>query len=175
MQLTPKGEPIDGTKLEMNGEVTRNGLVLRYAGRERKVKTPLPITCDWAIFDLVQRLSQSLGEQRLRPSEPKPLLKFALLEDLEFLRTNHRIFLSEPLEGAGDTGQGTWNVEVDGKRFRWRRFVQYGDGVLPWTYCLDEHHRLVLAYSGMRAYLYDPTAKSVFPFRRDKGHGTGDR
>ena len=174
MQLTPKGEPIEGTKLEINGEVTPNGLVLRYAGRERKIKTPLPITCDWAIFDLVQRLSQRLGEQRLRPSEPKPLLEFALLEDLEFLRTNHRIFLSEPLEGAGDTGQGTWNVEVDGKRFRWRRFVQFGDGVLTWAYCLDEQHHLVLAYSGMRAYLYDPTAESAFPFGRDKGHGARD-
>jgi|GEM_PF-2036489 len=163
MQLTPKGEPIDGTKLEMNGEVTRNGLVFRYAGRERKVKAPLPITCDWAIFDLVQRLSQKLGKQLVRPAEPKLLLEFALLEDLEFLRTNHRIFASEPL-----------NVEVDGKRFRWRRFVQFGDGVLPWAYCLDEQHHLVLAYSGMRAYLYDPTAKSAFPFRRDEGHGARD-
>jgi hypothetical protein len=92
-----------------------------------------------------------LGGQLVRP-EPKPLLEFALLEDLEFLRTEHRIFASEPLD-----------VEVDGRKFRWRRFVQFGSGVLPWTYCLDENHRLVLAYSGMRAYLYDPTAKSAFP------------
>lgn len=154
MQLTLKGELIDGTKLEMSGEVTRSGLILRYAGRERKVKAPAPITCDWAIFDLIQRLSQKLDGQLVRQSEPKPLLEFALLEDLEFLRANHRIFASEPL-----------NVEVDGKRFHWRRFVQFGDGVLPWTYCLDEHLRLVLAYSGMRAYLYDPTAKSAFPIR----------
>ena len=157
MQLTPKGEPIEGTRSELSGEATKDGLILRYAGRERKVKAPSSITCDWATFDLVQRLSQKLGGQLVRP-EPKPLLEFALLEDLGFLRTEHRIFASEPLD-----------VEVDGRKFRWRRFVQLGSGILPWTYCLDENHRLVLAYSGMRAYLYDPTAKSVLSLKGERG------
>ncbi|MFN3421780.1 MAG: hypothetical protein ACK40X_08660 [Armatimonadota bacterium] len=120
-------------EMETAGQVKGGQIILRTDGRERKLTVPSPLTCDWAIIDVVQRLSRSGSQSPLQ---------FAVLEELDFLRPNQRILQREPME-----------VEVDGKRFRWNCFVQFGDGVLPWTYCLDEHHRLVLAFSAMRAIL----------------------
>ncbi|MFA0752000.1 MAG: hypothetical protein SLRJCFUN_002403 [Candidatus Fervidibacter sp.] len=119
-----------GIKLEMSGRVENGQIVLKIGSRERKIKAPSPLTCDWALIDVVQRMAQR-GDKRLN---------FAVLEELEFLRKNQRLVLREPME-----------IEVDGRKFRWHRIEQFGDGVLPWTYCLDEHHRLILAFSAMRA------------------------
>lgn len=121
------------SRLKTEGKVEGGQIVLREQGRERRVQAPSPLTCDWAMIDVVQRLAKS-GFQKM--------LQFAMLEELEFLRLNQRLVLHEPME-----------IEFEGRKFRWNRFEQFGDGVLPWTYCLDEHRRLVLAFSAMRAIL----------------------
>lgn len=118
---------------KMAGKVGNGQIIMQTQGRERRLNVHTPVTCDWALIDVVQRLAKS-GAQ----SVPQ----FAILEDLEFLRPNQRLYRSEPLE-----------IEIEGQRFKWQRFEQFGDGVLPWTYWLDEHNRLLLAFSAMRAIL----------------------
>lgn len=118
---------------KMGGKVKNEQVTLQMQGRERKLKVHTPLTCDWAMIDVVQRLAKSGA---------KKALQFSMLEELEFLRPNQRLYLREPME-----------IEVEGQKFRWQRFEQFGDGVLPWTYCLDENNRLILAFSAMKAIL----------------------
>jgi len=137
--LTPEKQKagIEGLGLvveaKMTGKVENGQIILQVQGRERNLKVPMPLTCDWAMIDVVQRLAKSGA---------KKALQFSMLEDLEFLRPNQRLYLREPME-----------IEVEGQKFRWQRFEQFGDGVLPWTYCLDENNRLILAFSAMKAIL----------------------
>lgn len=134
--LAPDGAPVGGMDMRESGRVTK-GVLIRRTARERTRRVSLPLTCNWAIFEALQRL----------PAETKEALRFAMLEELEFLRPNQCLRRGEPLE-----------VETGGHSVRWLRFEQFGEGVLPWTYCLDEQHRVVAAFTVMRAYVYDPTA-----------------
>lgn len=118
---------------ETVGRVRGKQINFQRQGYKRSVKVSLPITCDWAMIDVVQRLANSSVQKEL---------KFAMLEDLEFLRMNQRLIESAPFE-----------FELEGNRFRFKRFLQFGDGVLPWTYLLDDHNRLLLAFSAMKAIL----------------------
>lgn len=136
LRLARDGRPVPGTMQRETGRVTGNQLV-RRSGRERITPVPSSLTCNWALFDVLQRLP--LGNTRR--------LSFAMLEELDFLRPNQRLLPREPIE-----------IELGDQRFRWQRFEQFGDGVLPWTYCLDDQQRVVLAFTVMRAYLLDPTA-----------------
>lgn len=120
-------------EMKMAGKVENGQITLQTQGLKRKLKIPTPVTCDWALIDVVQRLAKS-GTQKT--------LQFAMLEELEFLRQNQRLYRRDPME-----------IEVEGQHFKWQRFEQFGDGVLPWTYCLDEQNRLVLAFSAMKAIL----------------------
>ncbi|MBM4049677.1 MAG: hypothetical protein FJ279_31665 [Planctomycetes bacterium] len=38
-------------------------------------------------------------------------------------------------------------------------FEHLGEGILPYEYWLDDQRRLLIAVSGMRAFIFDPTAQ----------------
>lgn len=135
LSLSPDGAPVPGSMVSETGEVAKGYLIFRSTV-ERKVPLDGPLTANWAVFELLQRL----------PREGVEEMRFAMLEELEFLRWNQRLVPGKPFE-----------FELGGQRLRWDCFHQFGDGVLPWTYCLDEQRRLVLAASAMRAYVFDPT------------------
>jgi len=42
---------------------------------------------------------------------------------------------------------------------RLHSFEQTGDGILPYSYWLDDQHRLLAAVGGVRTFIWDPTVK----------------
>jgi len=42
---------------------------------------------------------------------------------------------------------------------RLHSFEQTGDGILPYSYWLDDQHRLLLAVGGVRTFVWDPSAR----------------
>ena len=96
-------------------------------------------TSNWSLFDAVQRL----------PFDGKPLT-FDLLEDLDKPKLGHRLCYS-----------GSMEVTLGGKPVRLHSFSHLGRGILPYTYWLDDNHRLLMAIGGLVAYLHDPEASLV--------------
>lgn len=91
------------------------------------------MSCSWSLFDAVQRL----------PFDAKEL-RFDMLEEMELLRPDQ---ILRPGEAA--------QVRIGGRMMKLRSFEQIGTGILPFTYWLDENHRLIVAVSQRRAYLLD--------------------
>jgi hypothetical protein len=131
-------KPIAGTALSETGTVADGRLEVRFGGRSRTAKLPQPWTSNWSVFDAVQRLPAG---------RPKPL-KFALLEEMDLLKPDQRLEFREEKQ-----------IELNGRTLRLRGYHQIGRGVLPWLYWVDESGRLLLAYSGVRAFLYDAKAE----------------
>jgi hypothetical protein len=119
-----------------SGERQGQAVVWRRSGYVHRVAVPSPLTTIWGLWEALQRTGGPKGEER----------RFAMLEDLQFLRLEQRLVPGDMVE-----------VELKGRRRRWRVWHQFGQGQLPWSYCLDEEHRLLLAWSAMRAYLWEPT------------------
>lgn len=89
-------------------------------------------TSDWSMFEAVQRM----------PFDTALALKFDLLEGLSALRPAHRI----TYEGKVDEQWGKDKVQL-------HYYRQFGQGMLPYEYYLDDTHCLVMVVSAYRAYI----------------------
>jgi len=96
-------------------------------------------TCDWCLFELVQRLEFGLDFS----------LKFDLLEGLELSKLNHELVYG-----------GVFPTKISGLRHL-HRFVQLGRGILPTEYWLDDNHRLLCVTSLNKACIYDEQAQKA--------------
>jgi hypothetical protein len=134
--LDEAGKPTPYTQTRVSGEAVRGEIVLRGEG-ERRIRAPKPLTSNWSLFDAVQRLSPD--------THP---LSFAMIEDLELVKRRQRIAPRDAVE-----------LELGGRRVRLLGFEQIGEGILPYTYWLDEQHRLLFAVGGLRTFLFDPSAR----------------
>ncbi len=114
---------------------TRNGLTTVLA-------VPEPATCDWVLFDVVQRL----------PGQATKPLRFAMLEELDMLKPEQRLAF-----------RGTGQITLGERTVRCLRYEQIGRGILPYQYWVDEGHRLLLAFSHTRAYINDPKVRERWP------------
>jgi hypothetical protein len=96
--------------------------------------------------------------QHLRGKDTAPL-RFALLEDLDLLKPNHRLSFAETatVKAAG------------GSELKLTGYEQIGEGVLPFHYWLDEQRRLLFVLSGPRAYIYDPEARIKVTDAKQRG------
>jgi hypothetical protein len=102
-------------------------------GISRKIDVSRRLTCNWSLFDAVQRMHKK---------EP-PTTNFEMLEDLRLPRANQRLTLDGQVE-----------FELGGRKTRLYGFHQIGEGILPIHYWLDEQGRVLFALGGVRAYLW---------------------
>jgi hypothetical protein len=107
----------------------------------KKIAVARPITSDLCLMEAVQRLPVSL----------KNPLSFDMLE--LFSRNMRNQTLTYRGESTEEWKHGPVKTHV---------FQQWGHGVLPYEYYLDEHHRLLVAITGYRAYIRDENAEKTF-------------
>lgn len=113
---------------EVAGQVLRTRTNGKTATRRLEGVT----TGDWCLFEAVQRMPFDRGFRA----------EFDVLEGLSSLRPGHRI----TYEGKTEHHWGAEDVQL-------HYFRQFGQGMLPYEYFLDDSHRLVLVVSGYRAYI----------------------
>lgn len=133
------GEPVEATAVKENVTVKGGKLRVKAGGKTMVRDAPSPLTTDWGLLDVVQRLD---GEK----TEP---LEFAVLEELDMLKQGHRLSYRE-----------TSDFELDGRTLRLSRYDMLGGGLLPYQYWIDEPGRLLMAISHTRAYIFDPDAEA---------------
>jgi len=135
--LDLEDKPITRADVTEKGTLADGELAVAFGGQTRKQSVPSPATSNWSLFDAVQRL----------PREKTQPLSFTLIEDMDLVKPNQRLTFRE-----------TTTVALGGKTVRLHGYQQTGQGILPWQYWVDDAGRLLLAFSGVRAYILDPTA-----------------
>jgi hypothetical protein len=131
------GQVIPRVAVKEAGTLSGGELTVRFGDQMRRSRVPTPLTSNWSLLDAVQRL----------PGKAAKPLQFALLEDLDLLKPEQRLTFRE-----------TTTVTLGGDRVRLRGYQQIGRGILPWQYWVDDAGRLLLAFSGVRALIYDTGA-----------------
>jgi len=126
------------TTLVQTGKVVGGNLQRRNGRAERVLPAPEHFTSNWSLFDAVQRL----------PVAPQEPLRFDMFEELDLFKPNQRLLFRQ-----------TQTVELGRQQLRLHRFEQFGDGILPYTYWLDNQHRLLIAAGGLRVFLFDPSVR----------------
>lgn len=148
----PTGRPLENTRMVSRATVKAGAVEAEFGKHQRTIKLPGPFTSNWSLFDAVHHL---------RGKDTAPL-RFALLEDLDLLKPNHRLSFAET---------ATVKAAV-GRELKLTGYEQIGEGVLPFHYWLDEQRRLLLVLSGPRAYVYDPEARSKVGNARQRARRT---
>jgi len=143
--LDVRDKPTAGSGLSERGTLAGGTWTVRFGDRSRKRKIPSPVTSNWSLFEAVQRL----------PGKDTQPLSFAMLDEMDLLKPDQRLSFC-----------GTKEVQVGGRKRMLRGYAQIGRGVLPWQYWVDEQSRLLLAFSGVRAYVWDPKAEQTLQKQR---------
>ena len=100
---------------------------------------PVPATSHWSLFDAVQRL----------PGKATRPLRFTMLEEMDLVKPDQRLEFREETD-----------LEVGDTTLHLRGYQQIGWGVLPWQYWVDDQGRLLFAFSGVRACIYNTKASA---------------
>ncbi|MCZ6635570.1 MAG: hypothetical protein O7G87_19390, partial [bacterium] len=114
-QLVPQGD-------RLQVMLTVNDVVLPVGD----VEGSDPVTCNWALFDVIPTLADELrstGEQA----------SLTVLEDLEKIRPDSRIGFLED-----------WTLPLDGGALELSGFFVYGEGALPSYWWLDREGRVIV-------------------------------
>lgn len=127
-----RAEPLREKVIVKNDE-----LIVTVNDKTHKRKVSGNVTGDWNLFNAVQ----------LFPFDKSIDIKFDLLEGLRAFRQNHYLYY----KGKAVEKWGAKTVAL-------HCFEQIGEGVLPYEYWLNEHHRLVLVITGNRAYILKETS-----------------
>jgi len=136
--LDEKQVVVPQTEIHQSGEIRGTTLHLCYAGQSVQRQVPEQVSCNWSLWDAIQRLWQV-------PRYNGPSMKFALLEELDLLKLDQCIDYCGPVK-----------KQINGKTISLHCFQHVGRGLLPYHYYLDSQGRLLLAIGGERAYIYDP-------------------
>jgi hypothetical protein len=137
--LGTDGEPVEVTAVRESVEVRDDTLHVTAGDKTLVRDVGGPLTTDWGLFDVVQRLPLS----RTAP------LEFTVLEELDLPKARQRL-----------SYRGTGEVELEGEKLGLSCYQMIGEGLLPYLYWVDEHRRLLMAISHTRAYIYDPEAEA---------------
>jgi arylsulfatase A-like enzyme len=95
----------------------------------------------FTVLDAVQRMS----------AKQEQSLNFTLLDELDKVKRNHSIQFKEET-----------TIPFGGAKAPVRCYEETGEGTLPWRYYVDRQGRLLLAISGMRAYILDPNCEQSY-------------
>lgn len=141
------GRPVPATTVSERGTIGAGRMKTRFGGHRRTRAVPAPVTSNWSLFDAVQRLA---------PAKIQPI-RFAVLEEMDLLKTSQRLAFREAKR-----------IELGGRTLRLHGYERIGRGVLPWQYWVDASGRLLFAFSGLRAWIYDPKAEQWMQGKLDK-------
>ena len=160
--LDPDGAPIEDTRLVEAGRAVKGGVRIETHGRNRKIDVPAPFAYHWGLFDAIQRMKP----------EADTIREFTLLDRLSYqVKPGHRLAFrgSAEVELGGrkvwhetkeDLEIGTLYRPVAAREgavaSKLHAWEQYGEGVLPIIYWVNEQGRLLLALSGLVGYVYSP-------------------
>jgi len=123
-------------KVLINGNV----MSIETSGHTIKRKVSSQLTCDWCLFEAIQRLAFN----------KQTSLNFDLLEGLSLLKKGQRL-----------SYRGLYPTKMSGENIPLHCFVQLGNGILPCKYWLDDHHRLLVVVSMNKAYIFDEQAEKI--------------
>jgi len=134
--LGPDQEPLPELDHDEKAVRSGQGLEVEIGGRRFPRKVSPRFTSDWSLFDALQRLTTETDE----------VVVFDLLEGLTAWKPGQRLSYRGkfPVTWGGET------VELD-------CFQQLGVGVWPYEYWLDARHRLLMAITGARVCVWEPT------------------
>ena len=132
--LDLNSQPIEKSRVLETGSVTGGQIQVIANGRTLLRPAPAVFTSNWSLFDAVQRL----------PGPATTPLEFDLLEELDLLKTGQRLSYQE-----------SRTLDVNGNNLSLIGYHLIGEGILPYEFWVDEQHRLLIALSGLRAYIYD--------------------
>lgn len=127
----PDGSTLPFTAGKLTGR-SADGQVTLTRGADKSFPAPARWTASWCLFDVLQRHAGSTDE-----------LRFDLLDELELWKPGHRLLYRRTIE-----------VSWAGRRLKLRGYEQFGHGLLPYEWWLDEQARVVAAIGGQRAYLW---------------------
>jgi hypothetical protein len=131
------GKPVEATRVKERVNLKNDKLRVNAGGRTMARDAGSPLTTDWGLFDVVQRL----------PGEKTEALEFAMLEELDMLKQGQRL-----------TYRGTGELALNGHTLRLACYEVLGRGILPYAYWVDQRRRLMMAISHTRTYICDPDA-----------------
>ena len=143
---TTSGEPNRQLGLTYSGRVSPDATTWSetIAGAERTTTEHVlsaPMASGWSLFEAVQRL----------PFAPVSDARFDVLEGLTMLKPEFHLYFRETPEDG-----------LQQQSLPLHRFYLIGRGQLPVDYWVDDHHRLIMAISGSRAYFLDDEAEVVY-------------
>jgi hypothetical protein len=132
----PDGEEMAGLGTTETGSLADDVLTIETSDIVLKRHADSPLTCEWSLFDVVQRRGAAL-----------PALPFHMLEGLRLVKPAQRL----SYRGRQEVPFGAETMSLD-------CFEQVGRGILPTEYWLGADHRLLAVTSMNKAYLLDDTA-----------------
>ena len=132
--VSPSGERLRHTRLEQRGAVKKGELEIVSGETVRRIKVPAAYTCNWALYDAVQRLPR----QDTRP------LQFTLFDHFDQVKGNHTLSFRK-----------TAVVELGGQASKLHAYEQLGEGVVPLVYWTDDRGQLLFVISGIEAYVLE--------------------
>jgi hypothetical protein len=131
---------VRGMRILSTGRFSGRRVARVVEGKRHAISVDRPLTGAWCLFDALQRL----------PVDAMAPLRFDMLEEMDLHKPEQTL---SPL--------GSADFEFASGSARLRGFRQTGRGILPYEYWLDDKQRLVLAVSGLRAYVFSVDAPQV--------------
>lgn len=114
--------------------VGAGGARLRTSRSGEARKSRGSVSHEWSLIDAIQRL----------PRAPFPMLRFSMLT------YDGRLLPDQTL-----TYKGPVEIQAAGSPVRLHAYEHLGTGVLPWIYYTGESGRLLIAASGLQAWVFE--------------------
>ena len=132
-----KGRDFEGTRLTKEMRIRNGNIELTCNGNTSTRALPAGnITSNWGLLNATSTI------------KAKDPVRFTLLDGLDKVKTGHKLY------STADT-----QIEFGGETVKVYCYHQIGRGCLPWEYYVDASTgRLLLAISGLRAYILDDSA-----------------
>jgi len=143
----PDGRDVSELGTEETVLIKGNVMSVKAGGRSFKRKVAGRLSCDWCLFEAVQRLK----------FDKKSSLAFDMLEPLSLLKEGQRL-----------SYRGAHPMKIGSKDVSLHCFHQLGHGILPYEYWLDEKHRLQVVTSMNKTYILDNQAEQIIKQRTEQ-------
>lgn len=151
-QITgPGGKTVESSRLSKSGHVRADHLEITDGRSAGRIALPKAYTVNWALFDAVMRLPRGHFEP----------LRFTLFDHFDQVKPSQTLGYRKTAEvvlgprAAPKTKSGTPGRKPIRKPVRLHAYDQLGEGIVPWVWWVDDHGRLLVAVSGLEAYLFE--------------------
>jgi len=156
------GKRVEGTGLERSASATETEII--FGNPARKRPRPKACTLNWLLMEAVGRL----------PREAFDPLQFTLIDDFDQFKPGGMLSYGQSgpvVLGDRPTRQThieelpkgrihkTTSAMAGGRAVRLHAYHQVGEGTVPWVYWVDDQGRLLMAVSGVEAYVLEQETK----------------